>query len=76
MSAQPYSPEDTAPRLLAYLASVRPMGGCDWSDDESYARSRGLRSWAGKPVKLAGLALADRYQWTEPRRKPVALPDP
>jgi hypothetical protein len=24
MSAQPYSPEDAAPRLLASLASVRP----------------------------------------------------
>jgi hypothetical protein len=34
-----------------------------------------LRCWSGRPVKLTGLALADRYQWTEPSRKPVALPE-
>jgi hypothetical protein len=39
MSARSFSNEDTAPRLLAYLASVRPLRGCD---DESYDRGRGL----------------------------------
>jgi len=32
-----------------------------------------LRSWAGRPSRLADLALAERFQWTEPSRKPVAL---
>jgi hypothetical protein len=39
------------------------------------AVERNLRSWAGKPVKLTGLALADHYCWTPPSRKPVALPE-
>jgi hypothetical protein len=26
-------------------------------------------------VRLTGLALADRYRWTEPSRKAVALPE-
>jgi hypothetical protein len=141
MSAQPFRNDDTAPRLLAYLASVRPLKGWDSSEDERYDRGRcliermaltargddaprlrmsaeqaadvlyfvhsseprkptswwkdtargpspvvgfvyvlnaveaNLRSWAGKPGKLTGLALAERYEWVAPSRKPVALPD-
>jgi hypothetical protein len=141
MSAQPYSPDDTAPRLLAYLASMRALRGADMSEDEAYIRGRALieamamsasgdepprvrmsaeqcadilhfiyhseprkpggwwkdpaegpshvvgfvyvidavernlRGWSGRPVKLSGLTLADRYRWTEPSRRPVALPD-
>jgi len=34
-----------------------------------------LRSWSGKPVRLTGMPLAERFRWTEPSQKPVALPD-
>jgi hypothetical protein len=40
MSAQPYSPDDTASRPLAYLASMRALRGADMSEDEAYLPTR------------------------------------
>jgi len=52
---QPFRNDDTAPRILAYLASVRPLKGWDSSEDERYQLGRSLI------VQLAMNARADDW---------------